>query len=385
MDGKSWHTCAMEQNHTHWIKNQQAYRGIAALWVFLGHLLYAKVYDAGFARVEDWGILGKAVLLRFQAVDGFFILSGCLLAQFYWDHFTKETTGKQIDRFYLKRICRLFPLYLLGIALIGGYELLGVPHPISSGLESVIFQHWEWTLILNLTGMMAWGIVPVSSWNEPTWTVSAIILAYILFPNLVLLLRRIPERVYPVLIVGLLAAYYLFRTLLDLGSNSDGVGAIARVLVFFIIGMMLARLQQAQWQSCRNWDAIILWCLGLFAAGMTLWWQWFAFDLLPFQLITVLLVYALMQANGIVAGWYANRLFCWLGAISYALLIVHYPVLLALKAAYGEPLLQLAQSGIWGMVAAYALTFTAVLSAAWMAHRWIELPADRWLRRQLKD
>lgn len=375
----------MKQTTTVLYRNQLAFRGIAALWVFIGHLLYGRVYNAGFADARGWGALGDIALLHFLAVDGFFLLSGCLLALNYWEQFSKQSTGKQIDCFYLRRLARIYPLHLLGIAIIAVYAYLGVKHPISSGFESVIFQHWQWTLILNLAGMNAWGIVPVSSWNEPAWTVSAMMFVYILFPNLVITLKLVRTAYYPLIIIVLLLAYFALRQSIDLASNSDGAGALIRALIFFIIGMLMGRLYAAKWRVLWAWDSLLGACITAFALCIVLWWRIGPFDMLPFHVLTIALIFCLLRADGVVSRLIVNSLTCWLGNLSYALFLMHYPVLLAIKAAYGNELARLSQSSESGAVFAYILTITIVIVTAFLAHHFIEVPTNLWLKRKLKD
>lgn len=365
------------------LNNQLAFRGVASFWVFMGHLLYGEVYQAGFAGYEGWGWLGQLMILHFLAVDGFFIISGCLLTLGYWDQFTSQVTGRQIDRFYLLRLARIYPMHLLGVAVIGGYAVFDIPHPLSSGLQDVLFAHWEWGLILNLTGMHAWGIMPVAAWNEPAWTISAMMLLYILFPNLLLLLRRVPSRYYGAVIIALLGGYYMLRQVVALGGNSDGAGAIVRSLVFFTIGMCLARLSVTKDWNSLPWNRLFESALLLFAVGVVAWWRIGPFDMVVFHVLTTGLVITLLYADGASAQWFANRVTRWLGTISYALFILHYPILLGIKAWGGEALHRLSADSALGGVMAYSVTIGAVLLLSYLAWRFIERPTHRWLKAAL--
>ena len=378
-------------------RNQLAFRGVAALSIVLGHLLFIPIYDLGFADHSHWGWLAYLIFFRFLAVDGFFMLSGCLLALHYWDHFTPDISSRQIDRFYLKRLARIYPLHLFATALIGLYALLNIPHPISSGLQVVIFEHWLLTGLLNLLLMQGWGIVPVASWNEPAWTLSILFLLYVLFPNLVLIARRIRQlggagsqavaAWAPLwLIAGLLVGYYVLRQWVDFGSNSDGAGAIVRGLVMFICGMALARLQQANWQAQRPWDRLFALSLLGFIALVALWWRFGPFDMFGFHLLLPVLVLGVMRADGRTARLFANPLTCWLGTMSYSLYLLHYPVMMLmdhLGAAYFE---KLAGAGSFGLIAAYALAIGLVIGLCWLGYKLVERPLSRavayWLHRQ---
>ncbi len=364
-------------------RNQLAFRGIVAVWVLAGHLLHNPIYDAGFARAADAGWLALLARLDFLMVDMMFVLSGCLLSLHYWEHYPREVRGRTIDRFYVRRLVRIYPLHLLGVAMVGAMAWAGIAHPISSGLEATIFKHWEWTGAINLLLMNGWGIVPVASWNEPAWTVSVMFLLYIIFPNLVLGLRRLPQRplVYWVLVAVILVGYVVMRQLLPMGSHSDGMGALVRGLVFFMVGIVAARLHQLEWQMQRNWDRL-LGAVWLLMIGLMLVWWLVPFDVGVFHLLYLPWMLAIMRAHGRVSHVMTHRLCIWLGGIAYSLYILHYPILLLIKAGMGDRLAQMAEAGVWGRMAAYMVVIGLVLLVCYCAMRFIERPLLRLLNKQ---
>lgn len=350
-------------------------RGLLVLWIVVGHLLlherFGGIYDAGFARHEDFGALGNLIVLRFLSVDLFFALSGFVLAVRYFDYFTPATRGRDIDRFYGRRLLRIYPMHLAMMALVGLYALLGVPHPITSGNEAVIFNHWQWTGALNLLLMQGWGIIPVASWNEPSWSLSITFFIYAIFPNLLLLLKRLPARapVYAVLIIGVILAYALQRELFPLGSESDGAGAIVRGAVFATIGAtagLFARTQPLV--LFRRHGA---WFPALFLS-LVMGWTYIS----PFPITLFHLLYAplLLGLHASPRRWVHPALAYWLGSRSYALFMAHYPALLLIRHGLGASLAAWATAGTVGKVAAYALTLGLVLLAAELAYRLFDRP-----------
>ena len=188
----------MNPAHKNILYNQLALRGIAALAVFIAHIaisdFYGDIYDAGFATQDHWSWFVPILSFHFLAVEIFFIISGCLLTLRYWDYFDQTSGWREIDTFYIHRVGRLFPMHYIGIALIGWMEYQQIPHPIKSGIEDQLMAFWPLTGLINLLGMNSWGIIPSASWNEPAWTVSSMFLMYIIFPNLVYILRKVPGK-----------------------------------------------------------------------------------------------------------------------------------------------------------------------------------------------
>ncbi len=360
-----------------------ALRGYAALAIVLGHLLYLPHYHLGFANHTDWGWIGQLILFRFLAVDVFFMLSGCVLALGYWQRFDRAMPAKSIDTFIARRLLRIYPLHLLATLWVGAYAWAGIAHPISSGQQDVIFNHWQWTGAINAMLMNGWGMVPVSSWNEPSWTLSILFLLYILFPNLVIILKKLPQnkRSSLLIIMVLLGGYTLLRHLVPLGSHSDGMGAIIRGVVMFMTGMQLARLYQMKAGATIRWDRTLFWTLAAMLALMAAWWQIGPFDMWPLHALIALLIFSLLHADGCVARCFANPVAVWLGTVSFSLYILHYPLLMGLNALAADELAQLAGQGNAGLVAAYALVLGAVLLVASIGHALIEERLGRWLNR----
>lgn len=352
-------------------------RGFLVLWIVVGHVLlaerFAGIYDAGFASHTDFGIFGNLIVLRFIAVDLFFMLSGMVLTLFYHDTFTMGSKGRDIDKFYVRRLKRIYPMHLAMIAVIGVFALTGVPHPITSGNEDVIFKHWQATGIVNLLLMNGWGIMPVASWNEPSWSLSITFLIYVLFPNLLLLMKRLPihRGVYWSVISGLIVGYAVQRYAFPLGSQSDGAGAIIRGVVFAAMGVatgLLAIHRPMDLFTCHGARINALFLL------LILLWTY----VVPFDLTLLHFAYAplLLAIHAGTYRWVPVTLASWLGSRSFALFMTHYPALLLLRHMAGPVLAS------WPKLVAYPVTFGFCLLSAEIAYRLFDAPFAG--RRQLR-
>ena len=354
-----------------------ALRGFLVLWIVVGHVLlaerFAGIYDAGFASHNDLGLLGDLIVLRFIAVDLFFMLSGMVLTLYYHDKFSMQSKGRDIDKFYVRRLKRIYPMHLAMIAVIGIFALTGVPHPITSGNEDVIFRHWQATGIVNLLLMNGWGIMPVASWNEPSWSLSITFLIYVLFPNLLLIMKRLPAKawVYAGIIGALIVAYAAQRAYFPLGSQSDGAGAIIRGMVFGTMGVATGLLATRRLiDFWKRHGARINLAFLLLIVGWTY--------LVQFPLWVMHATYAPLLL-ALYAGGYRfvpPGLGQWLGARSFALFMTHYPTLLLLRHVAGTALAD------WPKPLAYLFTFGLCMLAAEIAYRLFDAPFAG--RRQLR-
>lgn len=353
-------------------------RGILAIWIVSGHMLLNEVfhgiYNAGFATHEDFGQAGLLILLRFLGVDLFFMLSGLGLTLHYFDKFGAKTTGRDIDRFYVKRIKRIWPMHAATIGLIGLYQLVGIPHPISSGIGNLLFDHAPRTLLLNLVLMNGWGVFPVASWNEPAWSLSITFLIYVIFPNLLLTLKRIPAKVrnYWLALIGLVLAYALIREFAHFTSHSDGTGGITRGVFFAAMGSLTAMIHRVSKTDfwARRGLAINL----LFIAMVLVWTYGFQFPLTLFHLTYAPLLLAIMRGKYRLL---PENIAQWLGSRSFALFMTQYPALLFVHFAFGHALGQWAAEGALMKAGCYVFAVTWCLMVAEAAYRLFDRPFAR--------
>jgi len=363
----------------------QGVRGIAALWIFIGHLMFRPVYGLGAFTSEGSGWLGEILFFRFLAVDWFLLLSGYVLTRHYAAGFTRASTGRQIDRFYLRRIIRLYPLYLLSLLLVGLYEITGVAHPLSAGQEGHVFAAWPVTLSINLLMMNAWGLIPGVTWNEPTWTISILFLCSILFPNLCILFGRfsLSLRATLLLMAAMLLGYCAVYTLVDMKSHSDATGAILRGLVFFFMGYWLARAPAPMSVPPHRWHNILLALLLLNAALMIVWFALGGFVLLPFHLSYPLLLLGLIHGEGPIHRFLRRPTLQWLGIISYALFVFHYPLLMLANHWAGDWLRSMATHRFWEDLWLYFVVMLPIIGLSGLLTRCVDQPLHRWLSRAL--
>ena len=75
-----------------------------------------------------------------------------------------------------------------------------------------------------------------------------------------------------------------------------------------------------------------------------------------------------------------SRALAFLGAISYSVFLVHYPICLIVNAAFGRAFPAEPAANAFGLLLAWGLS----LMAGALFHRYVEAPAERWLGRRAK-
>ena len=201
-------------------------RALFALGVFTYHVNLQSNY------AELLGFAGPLVHAGFLGVDGFFILSGIVLA---YAHRSFSTTVAETRLFLLKRLVRIYPVHLATIALFtalfASSLLFGVSprEPDRFGLDE---------LVRHLTLVHAWGFSDRWAWNYPSWSISAEWGGYLVFPLLWPRLRDANP--------ALLAAILVLAAVAELVAQWIGVrwrmsltfdGGLLRFYPEFIAGM----------------------------------------------------------------------------------------------------------------------------------------------------
>ena len=204
-------------------------RALFAGWVFAYHLKLQIAPEGGLGAV----LAGRGYL----GVDGFFILSGLVLAL---AHPETALSWRAAADFWVRRLARLYPVHLAMIlllaALLGGAWAVGVRpnQPERFGVDE---------LIRNLLLVHGWGASDRWAWNYPSWSISTEWAGYLVFPLLWLGARRLPERVLYVALILCFAALLVVNWRAGpVGLNLTYEGALWRFFPEFLAGMLLCRL-----------------------------------------------------------------------------------------------------------------------------------------------
>jgi len=281
-------------------------------------------------------------LFLFQGVSFFFILSGFIL--FY--SYQRFDSIKEVLFFWSKRIARLWPLHMvtmfLSILVLPSALIMAGPVP-------------TWIVaIANVSLLHAW--IPhrqfYLSFNSPSWSISTELFFYLSLPALILLFRKSRVGLFA-LVSGLwFSTLALGNTITDDASfgNAHAAFGLAYInpacrLLEFTIGLYLAdvylRLDD-RLRIGRNWASfleLLVLALLIVAIAFTApvsnalspfvgaagkhWMNTVGVTVVPFSL---LILFSAFQ-RGALTQFLSKRLLVFLGEISFAVYMVHAPLI----------------------------------------------------------
>jgi peptidoglycan/LPS O-acetylase OafA/YrhL len=342
-------------------------RGLAALYVVVNHIFERAFpgYPADHAPFWAAGFIYG----RF-AVVVFIILSGLSLA------LTPARDGWRLDgisRFARRRAWRILPAYWAALAFSLAVAWLIVPPPGEAvpGLRSVLAN-----------GLLVQNLFPAGSPNRAFWSIAVEAQLYVLFPLLLLLVRRrgaavmVAAVTLAVAVVGLAAPHVARLDAFVIQSPPD-------LAALFALGIMAAGIAAAD-ERRRSWP----WAwLGLAAAApvlATIAWQgsvWTIDRLVWVDLALGPAIACLLAA--LVTGRPARLVRALdtgplrrLGRSSYSLYLTHGPIVVVLyekvvagRAGHGGPSFLLGLAVIVPAAVLFARAFAAVFELPFQRHR----------------
>ena len=311
------------------------------------------------------------------AVDAFFMLSGFILAHVYGPAFAAGTFSYR--RFIVARIARLYPLHL---AVLGSV-LVMVIVARAAGVQYDPATYTAEGFLKTLLLVQAWFPSLVGyNWSGPSWSLSAEWFAYLLFPAYALIAMKLKTRPWALLFLGVLGfvvidAIYgqVFGKVLPRAEDDMG---ILRILPEFLIGMALYGLgRRWQWSrgSAISASAVATLCL-LLAMQFSL------DDRLVVALAAPLILTWSMLARTAKAGPLSAPLAVFSGEASFALYLVHMPLLVAYKGVASE--LRGIDSSFYMSPLELAGLFVVTMVVAAALHLGVEKPGRRWIRRRFE-
>lgn len=328
-------------------------RALAAAWVLLFHLRpWLPPLPGPLARVVGAGYLG---------VDLFFVLSGYVLAHNYLDPRARPR-GRGALRFWMLRLARIYPLHLaLTLAMVVLALLRGAGDDAGGG----------GALLAHLALVHAWTGDAVTTWNVPSWSISAEWFAYLLFPLLAAAVVRIRD--HRIALAGAALAYVssgLALAALRPGELDVTAGAaLIRIAGPFTAGVLLAHASALGALPRVRWDDVA--DLGALALGVHLLALGEGRALAPLFGGWVLALARAPGARPGVARLLGRPALLAAGERSYALYLVHGPVMVVVTAVRPD-----------GVLGALAIVAGSV-AAAGLLFRHLEEPARAALRRVL--
>ncbi len=347
-------------------------RGLAILLVLLWH------YGACEFVAPSWHpfwILSTALRLTWSGVDLFFVLSGFLIAGILLDH---RHTGNYFRVFYLRRVCRIVPLYAVVLLafLVVRQTSIGTS-PAFAWLFANPMPTWSYATFTQNIAMAARGTLG-ANFLDPTWSLAVEEQFYICIPFLIYFLPR--RALIAVLLCAIVSAPLLrwsmpgLRAFVGTPWRSDSLlsGALLAVLV-----RSHSFVDLAQRHSRTIVIAFVILLAG--AAGLTIHPPLLQGDAFTHLWLAALYSCVVLLAFLNTTPWLTKSLrlpvMVWLGQLSYGIYLLHKPIVGAL---YGiergtAPIISTANDA---MLTLLALGLT--LSLATISFYFFERPLIRW-------
>ncbi len=324
-------------------------RGVAALWVVFFHL------TVGIPLLQH-GYLG---------VDVFFLLSGYVLAYVY--------AGKLADAadyvsFIRARVARIYPMHLTALCVLA---LMVVTLPGFAEHYPQPEQRWGFgPFVASLLLVQNWAYFLPTSWNTPSWSLSAEWFAYLLFPMFVFATQWQRSIIAPLLLAGslllVLFGAFALRGLHVL--NGEGVPGMVRMACEFAAGCLL-------WRAVANGLGRLPAVVDMVALALvlvaTIYGGTFTFLALPGFALIVLLA----TQESPTARLLSLAPVVFLGEISYSIYLIHFMLIQGSQWFLAGRLV----GTFWQVIWDAGLLLTCI-GIATLSYRWIERPGRAWGR-----
>lgn len=346
-------------------------RGITAAGIaFFWHFQHFGLNGPVDSQPLFW-LFGVFYTQGWNLVDLFFVLSGFVMMYRYADPIKKRSIGW--GKFLITRLSKLYPLHIFTMVLVLAFQYIR----LSGGLDVLLFPQMSlYHVILNVLMLQTGFFENTYSINGPAWMLTGLMIAYGLFYGIFRASRTYAPLLFAAVAVIASASLWLELDMVVLNSN------MMRALNGFFVGCLTYYVHR--FISTREGDMKTPVLVGVL---FVLFWivledtkqHILAFNIHGYQSVSVmawpLLLLAVLHVRPL------RRIFSlkplrFLGKISYALYLVHFPV----------------QIIIFTILTAYEVTvrdynllfiyiISATIAATW-AHWYIEVPAQRAIRKR---
>jgi peptidoglycan/LPS O-acetylase OafA/YrhL len=188
----------------------------------------------------------------FRGVELFFVISGFILALPFAAHFLESRPRVDLGQYFLRRVTRLEPPYLLAMFLLFALRVT-----VRGGSAAQLWPHLCASL-LYLHNLIYGGESPI---NNISWSLEIEIQFYLLVPLLSMLFAIRGRAARRAVIAGLCAASLVLGWLF-IAPGDRAYLSILRFTHFFLIGFLLADVFLVDWRGLRTrswtWDVISL-------------------------------------------------------------------------------------------------------------------------------
>ncbi len=290
-------------------------------------------------------------------VDLFFALSGVVICHVYGH----MTSAREYVSFLKRRVARLGPLHWATLVFYGALFLISAR--LGYRLSHPGAANWN-CFIPSALLVQSWGGCHAMVFNSVSWSISAEMAMYILFPVFLLLSRRAA----PVflLAIALGAALYMGQIPRQQWSSWLPGFGVARALVGFPLGVAIYQSRRLFVRWVPAWAFYVL--VILFPIGMLAGWPKAALIPLAYAIVAAGLAADQRAVPGVV------RRLAPLGDLTYGIYMLHRPVQAVMMSVLAVRILKLGPAGQAWMI---PVDMVIVVVLAAMTLVWFERPWRR--------
>ena len=359
------------------IKAHTGLRGLAAAFVALLHMHFADIIPHVI-----WAPF-MSIVVGWYPVDVFFMLSGFILGYVY----VSDVSNPKINYkdYLVKRVARIVPLHYLTILAVGFMAMVawyfGLPN------EGYHLNEIPRQLLM----VQAWPYLRGTSWIIPSWYVSISFFAYLFLIPLLLKFVSKMRKSYLLIALSFLVLAMVWAVIMG-NNTATGWPAITRMVCQFSIGYLLYSLTTFKNPISQLASKLVsVWLLLAIVWVFSCWplpiiWKSMhnefplttsvrLFQLttsrMLFEIIFALLILGLADNKKSLAKTIlANRIFLWLGTISYSIYLIHN-----LIGKVIHPFVDKIPDGIWIRILIIIGVYAFLLAASWSIYKFFEVPS----------
>lgn len=306
-----------------WIAEIDGLRFVAIFSVVLFHMLGELAYRSGrMIPIESryTGLFG-IVSNGNRGVSLFFIISGFVLALPFARHFFKASGPVSLHKYFMRRVTRLEPPYLLSVLLF--LFLIAV---YSRGIAPDMLRHAAFTAVY-LHGLVYGTMTPV---NSVSWSLEVEIQFYVAAPLFMQIYRLRSAWFRRTFMAALILGISFAQLLIGLGlSSADSPHRAAFSILyyaqFFLMGLLLADFYIVDGDRIRPsllWDAAGLAGLAFtFGAAQT-----FTNTHIFMPWMMALLFLAALRGV-LLRRFFANAWVATIGGMCYSIYLMHFQLI----------------------------------------------------------
>ncbi len=302
--------------------------GLRAIAIFLVFFYHANILLFGGETFSFFkgGYIG---------VDIFFVISGYLITSIILNEI-KQNNNFNLANFYERRARRILPalFFTMIFTLILGFLFLN-PNKLVELSKSIIFSEIFFSNFFFWQDGLEYG--SEDSFLKPflhSWSLAVEEQFYLVFPILILITLKINKNLIPHLLVYLLAFSFFLSNLTVLTFPSLSFYSIHARIWELAFGSLLGFIEinkNIKISNFRNYIRIPFQFLAIFLLSYSI----FKFNqntlhpsfntLAP--IICIVIFISALKKGDFITSILSNKIFVWLGLISYSLYLWHFPIL----------------------------------------------------------